>query len=156
GPNRQPQLAAAGDSVALVFGSGDSIWMARSKDDGKSFAPAAKVADVPKLMLGRHRGPHVALTGDVTLVSAIASAPGDLVVWRSSDGGRAWSGPHAINDQPASAREGLHALAADARGHVALVWLDDRGGKGKRLYGAFSNDAGVTWGRNVMLYESPS
>ena len=29
-PNRQPQLAAAGDTVAVVFGSGDTIWLARS------------------------------------------------------------------------------------------------------------------------------
>ena len=47
-------------------------------------------------------------------------------------------------------------MAADADGHVAIVWLDDRGGKGKRLYGAFSDDAGVTWSRNAMLYQSPS
>ena len=47
-------------------------------------------------------------------------------------------------------------MAADAAGHVAAVWLDDRGVQGKRLYGAFSDDAGATWGRNVMLYQSPS
>jgi hypothetical protein len=90
------------------------------------------------------------------LISAIASTPGDLMLWRSTDAGRSWSPPRPINDQPTSAREGLHALAADKSGHVALVWLDDRGGKGKKLYGAFSNDAGATWGPNVPLYESPS
>ena len=63
--------------------------------------------------------------------------------------------PVAINDTPKAAREGLHAMSADGDGHLAAVWLDDRGVKGKRLYGAFSNDEGRTWSRNVMLYESP-
>jgi len=155
-PNRQPQLAAAGGTVALVFGSGESIWLARSTDDGRLFDAPVKVADLPKLLLGRHRGPRVAIAGGAMLVSAIASVPGDLLVWRSTDGGRTWSPPRAVNDQPTAAREGLHAMAADSAGHVTVAWLDDRGGKGKRLYGAFSNDGGATWGRNVMLYESPS
>jgi hypothetical protein len=60
-----------------------------------------------------------------------------------------------VNDQPKASREGLHAMAADAEGHMAMAWLDDRSGKGKRLVGAFSNDGGATWGKNVELYQSP-
>jgi hypothetical protein len=149
-------LAAAGGTVALVFGSGEGIWLARSVNDGQTFDVPVKVADLPKLMLGRHRGPRVAISGDTMLVSAIASTPGDLVVWRSTDGGRTWSTPRTVNDQPAAAREGLHAMASDQAGHVTIVWLDDRGAKGKRLYGAYSNDAGATWGENTLLYDSPS
>jgi hypothetical protein len=155
-PNRQPQLAAGNGTVALVFGSGESIWLARSTDDGNHFGAPAKIAELPKMLLGRHRGPRVVITGNTMLVSAIASTPGDLVVWRSTDGGTSWSGPKVINDALTAAREGLHAMAADTAGHVAAVWLDDRSGKGKRLYGAFSNDGGATWGRNALLYESPS
>ena len=155
-PNRQPQLAAADGTVALVFGSGESIWLAQSKDDGVTFGAPAKVAELPKMLLGRHRGPRVAITGGTMLISAISSTPGDLMLWRSTDGGRTWSVPRAVNDQPTAAREGLHAMVADKSGHVAMVWLDDRGGKGKKLYGAFSNDAGATWGANIALYESPS
>jgi hypothetical protein len=76
------------------------------------------------------------------------------MAWRSVDGGRTWSAPTVVNDTPKAAREGLHAMAADAEGHIAAAWLDDRSAPGKRLYGAFSNDAGKTWSRNVMLYES--
>jgi len=154
-PNRQPQLAAAGGTVALVFGSGEAIYLARSADNGRSFAAPSKVADLPKLLLGRHRGPRVVISGNAIVVSAIASEPGDLLMWRSTDGGRTWSLPTAINDTPKAAREGLHAMAGDAEGHMAAVWLDDRGVKGKRLYGAFSGDAGLSWSRNVLLYESP-
>ena len=154
-PNRQPQLASGNGAVAVVFGSGDSIWFSRSADNGVSFSAPSKVADLPKLLLGRHRGPRVVMSGGAIVVSAIAT-DSDLFYWRSTDGGRNWSKPAAINDQPKAAREGLHAMAADADGHVAAAWLDDRTPGGKRLYGAFSNDAGATWSKNALLYQSPS
>jgi hypothetical protein len=152
-PNRQPQLAAAGNTVALVFGSGESIWFARSGNGGNSFSTPVKVADLPKLLLGRHRGPRVAISGDTIVVSAVA---GDLYRWCSADGGRTWSPPLVVNDRPEAAREGLHAMAADGEGHLAAVWLDDRTPGGKRLYGAFSGDGGATWSKNAAVYESPS
>src|SRR5262249_42232409 len=119
-PNRQPQLAVGNGAVALVFGSGDSIWLARSEDNGRKFAAPSKVAVLPKMNLGRHRGPRLVISGNAMIVSAIAS---DLFYWRSIDWGRTWSKAAVINDQPAAAREGLHAMAADAGGHVAAVWL---------------------------------
>src|SRR5262249_7777065 len=137
-PNRQPQFAAAGSTVAMVFGSGESIWLARSSDNGRSFGAPTKVAVLPKLLLRRHRGPRLAISGNTLIVSAIATES-DLFYWRSMDGGKTWSQRAVINDQPKSAREGLHAMAADAEGHLAAAWLDDRSG-GKQLYGAFSND----------------
>ena len=157
GANRQPQLAAGNGMVAMVFGSGESIWLARSTDNGRSFGAPAKVADLPKLMLGRHRGPRVAFAGKAMVISAIGAEAGDLVSWRSTDGGLTWSRPLVVNDVAKAAREGLHAMAGDASGRMAAVWLDDRvGPKGKRLWGAFSDDGGATWSKNAMLYESPS
>jgi hypothetical protein len=155
-PNRQPQLAASAGTVAMVFGSGDTIWFSRSDDHGRSFSPPSRVAELPEMLLGRHRGPRVAIAGKALLVSAIAKG-GDLLCWRSTDGGRTWSQPAVINDRPTSAREGLDAMAADANGHAVAVWLDDRTPPaGKKLYGAFSDDGGATWSNNVALYESPS
>jgi hypothetical protein len=80
--------------VALVFGSGEGIWLARSLDNGRNFGAPSKVAELPKMLLGRHRGPRVVISGNAIVVSAIASEPGDLMVWRSTDGGRTWSAPH--------------------------------------------------------------
>src|SRR5436190_13108376 len=149
-PNRQPQLAASNGAVAIAFGSGDSIWLARSTDNGRTFAAPTKVAVLPKLLLGRHRGPRVVITGNTILVSAIATES-DLHLWRSTDGGRTWSKPIVVNDKPTAAREGLHAMAADAEGHVAAAWLDDRLPGGKRLWGAFSNDRGGTGSEDGVL-----
>jgi hypothetical protein len=119
------------------------------------------------LALGRHRGPRVVISGKVIVVTAVygetaATGPrahglpvnGDLVAWRSTDGGRSWSAPVVVNDAPGSAREGLHAIAAANQGELAAVWLDLRS-PGTRLYGAYSNDAGATWSKNVLIYQSP-
>jgi hypothetical protein len=155
-PNRQPQLATGNGMVAMVFGSGESIWFARSADSGRTFAPPVKVGDLPKVSLGRHRGPRVAIGRKAIVVSAVETQ-NDLYCWRSTDGGRTWSKPVVLNDRPTAAREGLHAMAADSDGHMAAVWLDDRTPpNGKKLYGAFSDDDGTTWSKNVLLYQSPS
>ena len=153
-PNKQPQLAASKNLVAMAFGSGQSIWVARSTDHGRTFSPPAKVGDLPKLMLGRHRGPRVAIAGSAMVVSAIG-AEGDIVSWRSTDAGASWSKGPAINDAPRSAAEGLHAMTADAAGNLAAVWLDLRTPGTTRLFGAFSKDAGATWSKNVLVYQSP-
>ncbi len=153
-PNKQPQLAASKNVIAVAFGSGDAIWLARSTDNGRTFGDPSKVAVLPKMLLGRHRGPRVVIAGDTMVVSAIATGE-DLHAWRSTDGGRTWSKPVIINDHPTAAREGLHAMAADPSGKLAAVWLDDRIPGGKRLWGAFSNDGGATWSKNVMMYQSP-
>src|SRR3982751_1158276 len=74
--------------------------------------------------LGRHRGPRVAVSGSTVVVTAMYGdksrseqranglpSDGDLVAWRSTDGGRSWAKPVVINDVAGSAREGLHAFA---------------------------------------------
>jgi hypothetical protein len=106
-------------------------------------------------MLGRHRGPHVAISQGAIVVTAAVSGPeGNLLSWRSTDGGKTWSQAVRINDVPSAAREGLNTLAADGRGRLFAAWLDLRK-QGTRLYGAYSADSGVTWSANVLVYESP-
>jgi len=156
-PNRQPQLASSDDAVALVFGSGRAIWFSRSEDNGRNFSKPVKIAELPLLALGRHRGPRVVFSGKAIVVSAVGGSTlptEDLVSWRSQDGGATWSRPVVINDSPGAAHEGLHAMAVDTAGGLAAVWLDLRT-KGTHLYGAFSHDAGATWSKNVLIYESP-
>jgi len=155
-PNRQPQLAAANGTVALVFGSGHSILLAQSHDNGASFSSPVTVAEPGALALGRHRGPRVVISRKALLVSAAAgdTAASDLLLWRSMDAGKSWSKAIRVNDVPTSAREGLHAMAADGNGHVAAVWLDLRDGT-MRLYGAYSADEGATWSKNFLVYHAP-
>src|SRR5882724_10898068 len=130
---RQPQLAATADMVAVTFGADKSIYFSASRDRGQTFSAPVKVAEAPMLMLGRHRGPRVAITPSAIVISAVVSneapAPaaagphkhvtpsgGDLKAWRSTDGGKTWSGGVSINDEPTAAREGLHSMAAGGDG----------------------------------------
>ena len=143
----------------MTFGSGNAVYFARSEDSVKTFSEPVKVAEAGTISLGLHRGPRIAITGDDIIISAIyggkgRGADGDLLAWRSADGGRTWSKGVRVNDREASAREGLHGMAAGSNGFVYAVWLDDRSGH-KALYGASSHDGGATWSPNKLIYASP-
>ena len=166
-PYRAPQLTTSENLVALAYGSGRGIYVTTSTNEGKDFSQPVKVAEVPILPLNRHRGPRIVISHGNIIVTAVtgntaATGPhahglpsdGDLFAWRSVDRGKTWSKAQRVNDVPAAAREGLHALAADAQGNLFAAWLDLRQ-EGTRLYGAWSNDSGASWGANVRLYESP-
>ncbi len=156
-PGVQPQLAAAGARVGLVFGEDRAIFFAGSRDGGRTFSAPVLVPSQGRLALGRHRGPRVALTGRAVVVTAILAAgrdDGDLWAWRSTDDGLTWSAPARLNGAATSAREGLHGMAA-AGDTVAVAWLDLRA-PGTRIYAAVSPDGGATWSEDRLAYRSPS
>ncbi len=157
-PYKQPQLAAGDGLVAMTFGAGKAVYCAVSRDQGKTFAAPVKVAEGGHLALGRRRGPRIAISRGTIVVSAIVGEKGggrdgDLVAWRSADGGKTWAGPVTVNSVPGAAREGLHGMAA-GDGRVMAAWLDLRKG-GTRLAASVSRDGGATWSENRMAYESP-
>ena len=156
----QPQLAAAGNRLYLVFGQGNVISVAESINGGETFGTPSALPVPGKMSLGMHRGPRVAATSNAVLVAAVAGAQlggadGDVLLFRSTDRGRTWTTPVTVNDIPGSAREGLHALAATPSGFVVVAWLDLRE-KGTRIYAAVSRDHGATWTPDTLIYASPS
>ena len=167
-PAREPQLAASGSTVALTFGAGAAIYFTVSHDSGRTFSAPVKVQQAGNVLLTHHRGPRIAISGKTIVISAITSRTasldahahgagpdGDLFVWRSTDGGKTWSPAIRVNDVPNAPNEGLHTLAADAKGNLFAAWLDHRSGKGTTLYGARSADAGASWSKNFLVYQSP-
>jgi hypothetical protein len=148
----QPQFAASEKIVAVAFGSPNTIYLAISHDQGKTFSEPRKIADVPWLMLHNHRGPRVVITTSAIVVSAMNGA--DLLTWSSRDEGRTWKAGAVANDVPKAAREGLDAIAARPDGLLYAAWLDLRE-KGTQLYGAYSSDNGATWSKNIRIYSSP-
>jgi hypothetical protein len=149
---REPQLAAGPGLVALAYGSGTSIYVTTSRDRGKTFSAPVLVAEPKVLQLNRHRGPRVAIAGNALVVNAVAD--GDLMSWRSVDGGKTWSKGVRVDSVPTAAREGLHTLASDGQGNLFAAWLDLRKA-GTQLYGAWSRDGGATWKTDFLAYESP-
>jgi hypothetical protein len=155
----QPQLAQERDRVYLVVARDAQVGVLRSGDAGRSFVEATPIAVTGRMAAGMHRGPRVAVTRSSVLVALVAGVQGggkdgDVVLYRSTDDGATWAAPVVVNDVPAAAREGLHAMAATPDGLVAITWLDLRQ-KGTRLYGAVSRDHGATWSPDVLVYASP-
>ena len=149
----QPQVAIGENGqVHLVFGRKDGSILHSLSTDGRVYQTPVKIGSLPKLALGMHRGPRVAMADGTILVSAISHESGDLVTWTSSDG-RTWKGPMTVNSVPRAAREGLHAMAA-FHSRAVLCWLDDRNGK-KELRGAVSKDGGASWEADTLIYHSP-
>lgn len=150
----QPQLAVSPrGKTAAVYGKGNAIYF--TADDGAlRFSVPVKVGELEKLALKMRRGPRVAVTDQAILITAISHADGNLHAWFSSDGGKTFQPKAALNSVAGTAREGMHALAGDGNGKVALVWLDGRGG-GTQLWGRFSTDGGATWGTEQKIYASP-
>ena len=159
-PPKSPHAAVGADGTAYVaFGSGDDIYVAASPDGGRRFAPPVRVGSAGKLALGMRRGPRVAVAGRSVVVSTICGRQGggrdgDVVAWRSADGGKSWQGPVTVSGVPGAAREGLHAMEPGPGGEVACAWLDLRE-KGTTLFCAVSKDGGKTWGQNRVVYRSP-
>lgn len=159
-PFRQPQLAISGDLAALAFGSGNHVYLSLSRDGGATFQAPVRVAELPALALGNHRGPRVVFAGRNILVTAGVGpagqphGPADLLVFRSTDEGRTWSSGARINRTPGSAGEAFHAIASDGRNAVWAVWLAHRDHR-VSVAGSLSTDGGVTWSEERSIYESP-
>jgi BNR repeat-like domain len=160
---QQPQMAAGPDgTLYLVYGAGQTIFCAASRDGGKSFDTPAALETGGLLMLGRHRGPRVAATKDAVTITAIIGKrgrgqDGDLLAWRSTDHGKTWGQPVVLNHEKDSAREGLHGFAGGPGNLLFAVWLDLRQDKssGTKLYGTVSKDGGKSWEKDRLVYASP-
>ncbi len=140
-------------TIHVAFGAENVLYLASTNPAGTAFSPAVKIAQGNRLALGMRRGPRLALAGKTLVVSAVYG--GELLAWRSTDGGKTWHGPMTVSDSPGAAREGLHAMASALVGTLACAWLDLRE-KGTTVFASLSNDAGKTWGRNMLVYRSPS
>lgn len=157
---KQPQVAIGSDDrVHVVFGLGDSVQYAQSADKGATFDKATAAFQIPNMSLGMRRGPRIVATGNSLVVTAVGGKhgkgkDGDVLSWRSSDGGKSWAGPVRVNDVADSAREGLHAMASSDDGQIWCVWLDLRN-KSTEIFASRSVDGGASWEPNILVYRSP-
>src|SRR5215216_45180 len=89
----------------LVYGTGDSIMYAYSRDGGKSFSKASLVSILPKLAASHTRGPQIAVTSNGLLLTACTS-PGNIFSFIKSRSGN-WKLTGKVNDRDTVAKENL-------------------------------------------------
>ena len=86
-------------------------------------------------------------------VNPPGSDPMDVHFVRSTDGGKTFSSPVRINDDPSTsyAYQWMGTVSVAPNGRIDVVWNDTRGGSASysRLYYAYSLDAGKTWSKNI-------
>jgi hypothetical protein len=148
---RQPQLTATPDMIWMTYVEEGKVYARSSVHGAGRWSKPLLVATPDQVMSGSGRGPRIAASGGAVVVSAVSG--GNLLAWRSTDGGATWSQALKVNDVDLSAREGLHAMAAGG-GKIYAAWLDLRE-PGMKLYGSVSSDGGATWSKNELLYRSP-
>jgi hypothetical protein len=153
GRGQMPAIANANDNgIHIVYGTGDSIMYSFSTDQGKRFSAASLIAILPDLAASHTRGPQIASTKNGIVVLACNEA-GDIFSYcKQSSGG--WLPGSKVNDVDTTAKENLMALSADEQ-YAYAIWLDLRGNKQNKIYGAKSDDGGKSWTKNTMVYTSP-
>ena len=152
GSGQIPQLAKSKNNLYVVYGTGDSIMYSYSSDKGNTFSKPSLISVVPNVYAFAMRGPQIAVAGDNIIVTACTKQGNIFSLYYNKNNG--WSEGNRVNDADTVCKEGLMALSADGNNAFA-VWLDLRGNKRNKIYGAKSVDGGRTWSKNILIYASP-
>ena len=168
--NQTPWAAASGRFVVVAWGAqpaegGADVFVAVSRDGGETFGAPVQVNREPgTARLGGELPPRVALEprpgaevpGIVVAYGARTATGTAIMTARSSDGGRSFEPPRALQASAAAGDRGWHALALDAAGTAHVMWLDHRGlaGGGARDHRQHEADAvdGVAMAERSGLY----
>ena len=142
-PFALPASAPAAQPDLILDGSGRLLlsWV-EPQDDAHAlkFATFANGQWTPAQTIARGKDwfvnwadtPHLAATADGALwahwlqKSATATYAYDVVLVRSSDGGRTWSEPLRVNDDGKATEHGFVSLWPASRDSLGVAWLDGR------------------------------
>lgn len=136
--NSNPTIAALGDFVTVSWSAAEvssmDLYLATSRDGGRSFSPPVRVNSVP----GQAR-----LSGDmparIALLPRSGKAPEVLITWsaksgdnwqllqaRSLDGGATFGRSELVPGSDAPGVRGWHSMTVDASGVPSVLWVDHR------------------------------
>lgn len=92
-------------------------------------------------------------------VQSVGIVGSDVKFVRSTDGGRTFSSPHRVNDDPVISGKWhwFGTLSVAPNGRIDSVWLDTRNASNStdsQLFYSYSTDAGDTWAPNVAVSAS--
>ncbi len=161
--NPPPREAFAG-----IFAEATPMLLARSTDQGRTWT----VSELSRPLYnaaGSYTGMGWTPEGgpDGTFVFAYSATPGDtpsagrsdIVMQRSTDRGRTWTDPVAINDDdPSNQYTSFYPeLDVAPNGRVDVVWQDNRGLSDYlvEVRYTYSTDGGETWAPNMAVTDQP-
>ena len=150
---KMPALVTDKQAVYVVFGSGDSLLLVSSTNGGKTFSAPVLIDTLSGLVASSTRGPQIAITANGLAVIALNKA-GNLYSFTKGNDTH-WKRTSRINDEPDVDKEGFSGLSSDESNNLFAIWTDLREDKHNKIYGARSNDGGVTWEKNKLVYQSP-
>lgn len=151
---RMPAIAKdEAGNIQLVYGSGDSIMYASSKDKGISFSTPVLVDTLNGLVASATRGPQITATKDGIAIIAVNN-DGNIFSYYKNETGK-WMNAAKINDADTTNKEGFLGLSSDGQNNLFAIWPDLRNDMQNKIYGARSADGGKTWSKNIMVYTSP-
>lgn len=121
---------------------------------GSSGSDGIRYQDHPSFAIGPEGNLYVAFSLDPDGASVGQEA--EVRFTRSTDGGATWSTPIAVDDTTSINDRFQPAVATNATGQVMVTWYDRRNnalqtGFPIDLYGAVSNDGGLTFGTNNRI-----
>ena len=156
------------DDIAKRKQTDVQLHVFRSIDDGRSWQDA-RISSSPRFLKGcahdpdcRVKLPEISVAVDSAgrAFAAYMEGPGPgqpyaLLLNASSDGGRTWSAPRPVSVAPRPqsndvADHGYPVVAANRRGQLCVVWVDDRRGA-HDVFARCSADGALTWGPDVLL-----
>lgn len=153
----------------VAFSQHGHVYVAGSRDLGKTFSPAVAVnRGVEAIYDDGENRPKIAMGPDGELFVSWTQKTegryaGDVRFARSLDAGQSFGAPLTVNDDHAQISHRFDALQVDGKGHVYLVWIDKRdlteakqAGEdyaGAALYFSVSEDRGRSFKPNRKLVD---
>ena len=142
-----------------------AVWISKSTDKGKTYQASAVTGFQRGLStFGTQRirwSPKGGADGSLHLVYEGSNHPEiasetDTFYQRSTDGGKTWSSPRALDDDGPNALFAQNSpnISVAPDGRIDVAWWDARNDKGIRshdVYLASSADNGATWSENMRI-----
>lgn len=164
---RSPQISVspAGKISLLTLykeGTAQRLGFTMSHDGGDHFMPLKPISEDGAVISAHgENNPEMAVSGRSVYAlweQSLAEGPRDIVVARSNNEGMSFEKPVRINDNTSPSFHGFASIAADAKGNVAIVWLDGREKPESPgtfdIYLAQSSDRGATFSPNIRVARS--